>query len=246
MEAVFASVAVLAAGILLAFGIKRFSLGDSVTFLALMLLPLLTYGVASGMVQEFTAPGGWGAKFREAAEKPVQPAPLAKLAFEGDLVAKGGADYLNEVTARLTPGKPLALTLQLGRSGYYDPRAIAEYIRVISTADPAVAVVVVDPDGRYVASARGATVAQQLPSPEFANALISAIESGNAEAILALPGFSHQAIADSANNVQALEKMETEDVTRLVALDADGRPVGFVLRDQIVSQLLISLASTQP
>lgn len=246
MEAVLASGAVLVAGILLAFGIKHFSLGDSVTFLALMLLPLLTYGVASGMVQEFAAPGGWSAKFREVADQPVQPAPLAKLAFEGDMVAKGGADFLQEVTAELTPGKPLALTLQLGRRGYYDPRAIAEYIRVMSAADPALAVVVVDGDGRYVASARGATVAQQLPSPDFSNALIAAIESGKSEAVLALPGFSHQAIADTASNVQALEKMEAENLSRLVALDADGRPQGFVLRDQIVSQLLIGLASTRP
>jgi hypothetical protein len=245
MHAVLAGVAVLVAGLVLAFGLKRYSVGDSVTFLALMLLPLLTYGVASGMVQEFSAPGGWGAKFREIADTRVQPAQAAKLPFEGDMVAKGGRDYLNEITSRLTPGKPLALTLQLGRAGYYNPDVIGDYIRVMSAADPGMSVMVIDRDGRYVASTRGSVVLQQLPSPDFARQFIGAIEGDDAASIAGLPGFQDQAVSDSASNVEALTRMDTIDVSRLVAVDAERRPEGFVPRDQIVSRLLIGLASTQ-
>ncbi|MGH7573331.1 MAG: hypothetical protein ACREMK_16030 [Gemmatimonadota bacterium] len=40
-------------------------ISDSATVIALLLLPLLVFGVVSGKIQEFTGPGGWGARFAE-------------------------------------------------------------------------------------------------------------------------------------------------------------------------------------
>ncbi len=38
---------------------------DSATIVALLLVPLLVYGIVSGRLKELTGPGGWGAKFAE-------------------------------------------------------------------------------------------------------------------------------------------------------------------------------------
>ncbi|TIW82403.1 MAG: hypothetical protein E5V52_11820, partial [Mesorhizobium sp.] len=149
-------------GIVLAYGIKRFSLGDSVTLIALMIIPLLAYGVVSGDISEFTGPGGWGAKFREEAKKTIDPIPISSSIVEGEFVAKGDFVQLENVDRNLAPGKPVSMTLQLGRGDYYQAPVIAEYIRVLSQHDPDMSVVVIDPAGKYVASAKGSVVLAQL------------------------------------------------------------------------------------
>src|SRR6266699_518406 len=77
-----------------AYAISRMKFGDSATFVALLLTPMVVYGVASGKIQEFSAPGGWGAKFRDAAQAAVTPTalttPLNQIAQQFDIIQKGG------------------------------------------------------------------------------------------------------------------------------------------------------------
>jgi hypothetical protein len=47
---------------------SKLGIGDSATLIALLVVPLLLYGIVSGRLKEFSGPGGWGAKF---AEQPV-------------------------------------------------------------------------------------------------------------------------------------------------------------------------------
>ena len=239
MEAVLAGVAVLAVGVLLAFGIKRFSLGDSVTFLALMLLPMLTYGVASGKVQEFTAPGGWGAKFREVADNQVDAVPITVL--DGAFVAKGGSYQLIEAARSIPPGQPVAVTLQLGVD-FYQEDAIRDYVQVLSAKDPEASVVIIDSAGKYIASAKGSVVLNLLGGPESTR-FMEVLTRGTPQDMLTTPGFSDKSIAETANNVAALEKMEHENTSRLVAVTSDNTPKGIVVRDMIVSRLLVGLAA---
>lgn len=44
---------------------KGVGIADSATTVALLLVPLLVYGIVSGRLRELTGPGGWGAKFAE-------------------------------------------------------------------------------------------------------------------------------------------------------------------------------------
>jgi uncharacterized membrane protein len=73
---IVAGLAAFVIGIVLAEIISFAKMGDSATFIALLLIPLFVYAIASGKVQEFSAPGGWGAKFRDAATEKVRPSPL--------------------------------------------------------------------------------------------------------------------------------------------------------------------------
>ena len=243
MEAILAGAVVLAVGVLLAFCIKRFSLGDSVTFLALMLLPLIAYGVVSGKVQEFTAPGGWGAKFHEVAEKPIDPVPLTKSIVDGEFIAKGDYVMLEQAARTIEPGEPIALTLQLGRGSFYVESVIREYIRVLSASDPEMSVVIIDAGGKYVASSKGIVVAGLLDASDQGQQFMAALRSATPTDILNVPGFTDKSISDDASNVEALEKMERENTSRLVAVTANRVPRGIVLRDMIVARLLVGLAS---
>src|SRR4051794_1349647 len=55
-------------------------------------------------------------------------------------------------------------------------------------------------------------------------------------------GFSDKSIADTGGNVEALRKMPTENTTRLVAVTPVAAPEGVVLRDRIVTRLLVDFA----
>ncbi|TIW18768.1 MAG: hypothetical protein E5V81_17130, partial [Mesorhizobium sp.] len=236
MLATAIAAAVLLIGIVLAYGIKRFSLGDSVTLIALMIIPLLAYGVVSGDISEFTGPGGWGAKFREEAKKTIDPIPISSSIVEGEFVAKGDFVQLENVDRNLAPGKPVSMTLQLGRGDYYQAPVIAEYIRVLSQHDPDMSVVVIDPAGKYVASAKGSVVLAQLTdnrNSEQISRLMAVLRGSDPAAIRTVGGFSDKSIADTASNVDALQKMQSENTARLVAITAAGVPEGIVLRDMI-------------
>jgi hypothetical protein len=242
MQALLIAAAVLVVGLLLAYGIKRFSLGDSVTLIALMIIPLLAYGVVSGDISEFSGPGGWGAKFREEAKRTIEPIPLTTSIVEGEFIAKGDYVQLQNVDKKLQPGKPVALTLQLNRGGYYQPPVIAQYIRVLSQHDSDMSVVVIDQDGKYVASTKGNVLLSLLQDPEQTKAFMSALEGTTPGAILNIGGFSDKSISDKASNVEALQKMQAENTARLVAVTSAGKPEGIVLRDMIVTRLLVELA----
>ncbi len=65
VRAGIAAAAALAISVLTVVTLDALEISDSATVIALLLLPLLVFGVVSGKIQEFTGPGGWGARFAE-------------------------------------------------------------------------------------------------------------------------------------------------------------------------------------
>lgn len=55
----------LAAGVALVCLLNWLGIKEQAVIVALLLLPLLVYGIVSGRISELTGPGGWGAKFAE-------------------------------------------------------------------------------------------------------------------------------------------------------------------------------------
>ena len=132
---------------------------DGATFIGTMIVPLLVWALASGRLEEFSGPGGWGAKFREEARSLVEAGDLLTDVDELQLVEKGSSRNLQRAVARLDPKVPNALTLRVGRSGYYAADAILEYLSAMTTLGPSTYVVFVDhrSDG-FVGSASAAQV----------------------------------------------------------------------------------------
>lgn len=242
MTAISVAIGILLLGLALAYVIKRLELGDSVTLIALLLIPLIAYGVVSGDIREFTAPGGWGAKFREAASNTIEPVSISQSIEKAQFVAKGSIVQLINVGENLEPGKPVALTLQLGRGSYYAPEVIAEYIRVLSGNDANLTVIIIHQDGRYFAFADGKYVLNILQSDEQSTRFMTALRTADGSGFEALTGVSTQKIGTDATNTDALKIMQEENISKLVAVSDDNRPTGLVLRDRIVAQLLVKLS----
>ena len=246
MQAILLALGVFIIGIVLAVAIKKMNAGDSATFIALLLTPLLVYGIASGKVQEFTAPGGWGAKFREVAQEPVTPVGLLQLSQaiqQFDIIEKGGLDALAGLGTRLQKGKPIALTFQLGQR--YAVDAAIKYVEFLLLTDNEMSVLITDPDKRFVAMTEGTTMLTLLRAPNIGQQVISSLANNNRDYFVTLPGFHANSIKATDTNTVALEQMRAQNARAIVVVDNDNRPTGVVKRDDIVARLLEKLATPE-
>src|SRR6266576_6584205 len=155
MQAILLAAGAFILAFVVAFAINRMKFGDSATFVALLLTPMVVYGVASGKIQEFSAPGGWGAKFREAAQAKVAVTtsnlmPLSDAVRQLDVIEKGGLSELQTLGPQLQKDKPIALSFQLGQQNYVVDIAI-KYIEFLLLSDNEMAVLIVDANHHFVA-----------------------------------------------------------------------------------------------
>ncbi len=241
--AISISTVILVAAVILALFLRSVGIAESAAIIAILIIPLIVYGIASGRVQEFTGPGGWGATFREAANANVTPSPITESIQNVAIVEKGGLKALKEAGQLLEKNKPVALTLVLGRPGYYVKNVIMAYINTLSVVDPGMTVVLVDSEEKFVAMAEATSVLRTLDREPMASALIRAIGEDDRN-FLRAEGFVEQRINEGASNIDALDLMEAQNLHTIVVVDRDLRPIGIVRRDDIVARLLLTLAST--
>jgi CBS domain-containing protein len=245
MLAALLALAVFALGLGLAVAVKRLSIGDSATFIALLVTPLLVYAIASGKVQEFTAPGGWGAKFREIAQEHVKPGAtlgIADVTQRLELIEKGGLDALPMLQASLPKDRAIALTFLLGPHGY-NPDAAIKYIQALLLADSEMTVVILDPDRRFVAMTEGRTLLTLLQAPDLGRRIVGALNGNDRGFLLTVPGFHTSTINATDSNTVALERMRNQNAREIAVVDGDNHPTGVVKRDDIVARLLEQLAA---
>lgn len=242
-DALYSAGAVLVVGLALALALRLVGIADGTIFIALLVLPLIVYGVASGMVKEFTAPGGWGAKFREVATDVVDPSSLAIDVDDLQTVEKSSVSNLELFTNRLRRGEPVALSIQLGRQNYYSAKAISKYISALLNFDPALTVIFKGTDGRFVASVDGMTLLAALSGSNNGRVLLGSIERENIDEMQKILGFTTETASPNTSNASALALMLENGMKSIIVVDGESRPIGVVRRDDIVARLLVKLAS---
>jgi hypothetical protein len=238
------AVAVFLIAAAVAWGLKRLQVTDSVGFIVLIVLPFLAYGVATGYVQKISLPGGWAAEFREIATDTIEPTRLAEEVQDLSIIEKAGPGALQAERDALEIGKPIAISLRIGRGGYYSERAIAEYIRAFLPFDPNLTVIFLEQEsGRFVASSNGNSVLAALELQDYDQRFVRAMEEADLLALRRLIVMTANSASDSTTNAEALRTMVADGVDALVKTDSGGRAVGLVRRDEIISRLMVKLAS---
>jgi hypothetical protein len=227
---------------LLVWALRRLQITDNTGLVILFVLPVVTYGVATGFIRKLSLPGGFGAEFREVAG---QSADANQVVDERalQLVEKGTTAGIRDMQKTIRPGEPVAITLVLGRQGFYRERAIADYIRSFQTYDPGLSVVFLDEDGRFVASSKGMSVLAALEVQEFGGQLVAAIEARDLIALGRLIVLTDRFLEPGTTNAAALQAMLDSGVDHMVKLDEDRRPIGIVRQDDIMSRLIVSLTA---
>jgi hypothetical protein len=246
MQAVWLASGAFLLAFVVAVAINRMKVGDSATFIALLLTPMIVYGVASGKIQEFSAPGGWGAKFREAAQAVVAPTalttPLNAVVQQFDIIQKGGLADLQGLGTKLQKDKPIALSFQLGQQNY-DVDIATKYIEFLLLTDSNMTVLILDSSRHFVAMTEGSTMLTLLRNQGMGVQIKGALASANKDFFVTLPGFHTNSIKATDSNATALEKMRTQNARAIVVVDDQGSPTGVVKLDDIVARLLEKLAT---
>lgn len=244
VHALMAAGIVFAAAVIVAWLLKRLQVTDSVGFIAIIVLPLLAYGVVSGEIAKISAPGGWAAEFREVASNPIKPAALVDEVEDLSIIEKAGLDALTEAREALEPGKPVAISLRLGRSGYYSEHAIATYIRAFLTFDPDLTVIFLETDsGRFAASSNGNAVLAALELQDYDQRFLRALEASDLLALRRLLVLTTNSVDAETTNAQALQMMVADGVDAIIKTGERGRPVGLVRKDEIIARLMVKLAA---
>ena len=242
-SALFIALAVFVLAVLVAWLLKRYQITDSVGFLVVVVLPFAAYGVASGYIAKIALPGGWALEFRQIAAARVQPTDLVAEAQTIDVIQKGSAGDIPAIRDGLTVGNPLAVSLQLGRQGYYQPTVIAQYVRAFMAYDPDLTVIFVDgQSGGFVASASGQSVLAVVDEMGTGHRLVNAIELGNIDELAGLVLLTKGRVTAATTNTQALQQMQDDGVDALIKVNAAGLPTGVVRRSVILGKLMLTLA----
>jgi hypothetical protein len=244
-QALGLAIVVFLVAVSVAWALKRFQITDGVGFITVIILPIAAYGVASGYVAKISLPGGWAAEFRQIAAARITPSPLSDAVDDLNIIEKEGLAGIKRYRESLHPGKPIAISLALGRPGYYSQDVIAEYIRAFLTFDPNLTVIYVDQvTGKFVASSNANSVLAAVEVKGGQQPFIQALETGNLESLRALVVLTTATVSETTSNSEALQAMVADGVDSMIKTDANGIAIGLVRRDEIVSRLMITLAAS--
>lgn len=240
------AVLVVAVGVLLV--MKRLvGSVDGATFIAVLLIPLIVYAVVSGRVAEFSAPGGWGAKFRSAATSQVESSGIIENVEALQAIEKGGFRELNLAVEQLNPDLPNALTLRVGLSNYYHPDAILRYLKTLMAVGPSTYVVfVANETGGFVGSANASQVVAILEAEPTRDQFMEELVSGGDGAFEELGNLVRQLLKPEDSNSMALQKFLDSNAEALVVVSEDGqKPIGIVDRNRLMTKLMVKLAGDE-
>jgi predicted RNase H-like HicB family nuclease len=240
---ILAALSILLIGVLLAAIIAAMNL-DSAAFIALLVVALIAYGIVSGKIQEFSAPGGWVAKFQQVAAEKVKPASLTECIQNIQVVQKGGLQALKDAGQKLEKGKPVALTLKLGQQNY-NKTALKQYIEALRRADSEMVILFLDANGRLIATAEAETLLSLIRDASQSSEIFQAIENSDAAYLRSLPGFHWETITRERSNAEALQLLREANMSTIVVVDSDKIPIGIVKRDDIIARLIVELAGNR-
>lgn len=217
--------------------------GDAV-FVSLLFVPILVYVIFSGRLKEIRAPGGLEAKFSDAAAKSVEPAfePVEASIGEMQVVTKGGISDLRSYIPRVDESKPIILTVTLGVQNYYGRTALQLYMDALSQYRNFKFMVMLDSDGKFVAYMPSWMTRQILSLESLGEEFVEAINEGRVSDLQRY-GAVTTTISTKTTNIEAIKEMTAQNLEALVVIDEQGRPKGVVEREQVLSKLLLAMAT---
>ena len=236
----------LVLAIMVVAGLKsQFDIKDGAIIVTLLIAPLLVYGVASGRLTEFTGPGGWGAKFREAAEERVDPSltPIDLSPSAMEAIPKGSLDSLRETIGQIKDDRPIVMTMTLGRTEY-QAYAVSEALKSLSQFRNFKFVVFVDATNQVVAYIPYWALSTDLDhaAARGSGSLIDVVKKGDAQEVVKYPGVIAETVSLKTSNAEALDKMEKDNLEALVVVKENNTLAGVIERDRILSRMLLALA----
>jgi hypothetical protein len=225
---------------------QQFGVTEAPILIALLVCPLLVYGVASGRITEFSAPGGWAAKF---AQEPIGQGSLTSspIDFEKALeIPKAGlAKTLGDIH-EIRENKPVVLTVTLPAipGPHFSSAAFGSALKSLSEFPNFRFVAFLSSDGRLISYIPGWQLKPAMnENSGEGEQLIGAVNRGDEQAVRNYSGMLTKTVTPLTSNAAALEAMEEAKTDAIAVVEpADGKLLGVVARTQILSRMLLALA----
>jgi len=228
----------------LAIWIAKSKLGitQEVVYIAFLLLPILIYLIVVGRVLEFKV-FGTEAKFASVATQSIEPVSetIEPSVQDTQVVAKEGIKELQKRARHLDRSKPIILTLVLGKAAYYEHRALEQYVEVLSQYPSFRGVMIVNEEGKFQVCFPSGAVVRILKSPD-GNEFVQDINQGQIDKLPRYPGALTKTLTKNSTNLEALQEMTTQNLDALIVVNEEGKLIGVVERNQLISKLLLAMA----
>jgi len=238
---------------------KLMGVEDGIAIIAILLIPLLVYGVESGKITEITVPGGWAAKVVQTTSKTISAsnliasdASIALSSADTDTLGKQSRSAMEEeLIEKLGKGiEPRALTMQLKTA--YDPNDLASIMEKLHKLPKFKFAVIVDDDNQVVAYtppqfliSETLISSAQDSNSETLSKLIDAIASDDKGQVKQIPVMRTDVVYANSTNAEALSSMESLNQDAIVVVDHERRYIGVIERQGILSHIIAELSKVR-
>lgn len=256
---VAAAIALILALLVLTLTYKLMGVEDGIAIIAILLIPLLVYGVESGKITEITVPGGWAAKVVQTTSKTISAsnliasdASIALSSADTDTLGKQSRSAMEEeLIEKLGKGiEPRALTMQLKTA--YDPNDLASIMEKLHKLPKFKFAVIVDDDNQVVAYtppqfliSETLISSAQDSNSETLSKLIDAIASDDKGQVKQIPVMRTDVVYANSTNAEALSSMESLNQDAIVVVDHERRYIGVIERQGILSHIIAELSKVR-
>ena len=213
---------------------KEFKIETS--WLALSLAPVVIWLITTQQLSEFS---GFGLAFKL---NKVTATPVS-LQLDGDLIqpeaissdAKEGIGKID----LFKRDRVAAITLEVGKRGYYLNSAIQQYLRELTPLSFFKYVLFLDKDSKYRGMINGDKLLEEMRSRNID--LVDLLEANN---ITGISGVNIASITSGSSKQAALQLMDTHSLSELPVVNDSGHFIGVVERNKITSSIVAQLVSS--
>jgi len=206
------------------------------SWLALGLTPVVIWLLSTQQLSEFSG-FGLAFKLKAATLKPVS------LKVDGNFInpekiiiqEKGGTGKIEEFKRN----RVAALTLEVGKKGYYLNHAIEEYLEELTPYSFFKYVLFKNKSGEFYGIIPGIKLLEQLQTKNLD--LVQRIESGE---ISKIPGLSTISVQRGTSKQKSLQLMDSNGLSELPVVDESQSFIGVVERNKITSSIVVQLVSS--
>jgi hypothetical protein len=189
-------------------------ISEGPTQVALLIMVLLLYGVASGRVTEFTGPGGWGAKFREVAASAIDASPSVDLSTGMQHIRKQNLNEMERRIHSITPDKPVVVSLTVRPGGEYQVFDLHSVLQALTRFPNFKFVLFLTSDGTIVSYMPAQTLLGLLSADQIGvahlagsgNDLVQTVNHGDVARVRGYTGMVTKTISLRTSNEKALDR----------------------------------------
>jgi CBS domain containing-hemolysin-like protein len=206
------------------------------SWLALSLAPVVIWLLTTQQLSEFSG-FGLAFKLKEVTSTPVS-LQIDGNAITPEKISRDEKEGVGKIES-FKRNRVAAITLVVGKRGYYANRAIEKYLKELTPLSFFKYVLFEDKSGEFIGIISGIKLLEELQSGSMN--LVKLIESGDVSSI---DGISTVSVISGSSKQQSLQLMDSHGLSEIPVVNEFNVFIGVVERDKITSSIVAQLVSS--